>query len=252
MTRLVPDSPIAAKVFPSPNHGERRGVARPDSIILHYTGMPTGAEALTWLCNPVSNVSCHYFVWEDGHVLQLVPEARRAWHAGLSNWAGATDLNSHSIGVEIVHPGHEGESRSFPEAQIAAVIRLCADICARHGIAPQRVLAHSDIAPARKRDPGEWFPWRQLHAGGVGHWVEPAPSAGGRFFGRGDEGQPVQALQAMLGLYGYGLTITGVYDDATEQVVRAFQRHFRTERVDGIADFSTITTLRNLIASASR
>ena len=249
MTRLEPDSPVASKVFPSPNHGERSCVTRPDCLILHYTGMPTGAEALAWLCNPVSEVSCHYFVWEDGHVLQLVPEARRAWHAGRASWAGATDLNSHSIGVEIVNPGHEGGLPAFPAAQIDAVIRLSSDICERHAIPPHRVLAHSDIAPARKRDPGERFPWDALAARGVGHWVDPQPLGGGRFFGCGDEGQPVQALQAMLGLYGYGLTITGVYDEATEQVVRAFQRHFRPERIDGIADASTITTLRNLIAA---
>lgn len=247
--RLTPDSPVAAKVFPSPNHGERRGVERPDSIILHYTGMPTGESALQWLCNPVSDVSCHYFVWEDGHVLQLVPESRRAWHAGRGHWAGATDLNSHSVGIEIVNPGHEGELPGFPDAQIEAVIRLCRDICERHSIRPQRVLAHSDIAPSRKRDPGEKFPWDVLHRGGVGHWVEPAPIGSGRFFGPGDEGQPVQALQAMFGMYGYGIAITGVYDEATEHVVRAFQRHFRQERVDGVADASTITTLRNLIAA---
>ena len=249
MTRLTPDSPVAAKVFPSPNHGERKGVPNADSIVLHYTGMPTGAEALAWLCNPVSDVSCHYFVWEDGHVLQLVPESRRAWHAGVSHWAGAGDMNSRSIGVEIVNPGHAGGAPPFPDAQIQAVIRLCADICHRREIPPQRVLAHSDIAPGRKVDPGEIFPWDCLNREGVGHWVAPEPISGGRFFARGDEGQPVQALQAMLGLYGYGLQITGVYDQATENVVAAFQRHFRPAKVDGVSDASTITTLRNLIAA---
>jgi N-acetylmuramoyl-L-alanine amidase len=249
MSQPRPDSPLAAKVFPSPNHGERATGVRPDMIVLHYTGMPTGAEALGRLCNPVAEVSCHYFVWEDGGILQLVPEARRAWHAGLSSWAGETDLNSRSIGIEIVNPGHEGGSPPFPAVQIDAVAGLCAEISGRLGIRPERVLAHSDIAPARKRDPGEFFPWDVLHARGVGHFVPAARVAGGRFFARGDEGQPVQALQAMFALYGYGIAVTGVYDEATEQVVRAFQRHFRREQVDGVADASTITTLRDLIAT---
>lgn len=249
MSQPRPDSPVASKVFPSPNHGERVGVGRPDMIVLHYTGMATGAEALGRLCNPVTEVSSHYFVWEDGGILQLVPENRRAWHAGVASWAGESDLNSRSIGIEIVNPGHEGGSPPFPAEQIAAVIALCRDLSERHRIAPERVLAHSDIAPGRKCDPGELFPWDVLHAAGVGHLVPPAPISGGRFFARGDEGQPVQALQAMFGLYGYGLGVTGVYDEATEQVVRAFQRHFRRQQVDGIADASTITTLRDLIAS---
>lgn len=248
MSQPRPDSPVASKVFPSPNHGERKG-GPPDMILLHYTGMPTGAEALMRLTNPVSEVSCHYFVWEDGGVLQLVPEARRAWHAGASSWAGESDVNSRSIGIEIVNPGHPGGAPPYPDAQIEAVVALCLDIAARCAIRPDRVLAHSDVAPGRKCDPGEAFPWAALHARGVGHWVRPAPIAGGRFFALGDEGQPVQALQAMFGLYGYGLAVTGVYDAATEAVVRAFQRHFRPARVDGIADASTITTLRDLIAS---
>jgi len=218
-------------------------------ILLHYTGMPTGAEALMRLTNPLSEVSAHYFIWEDGAVLQLVPEARRAWHAGVSSWAGESDINSRSIGIEIVNPGHEGGSPPFTDAQIEAVIALCADIRSRMIIPQHRVLAHSDVAPGRKCDPGEIFPWETLHARGIGHYVPPAPITGGRFFALGDEGQPVQALQAMFALYGYAIQVTGVFDDAMEKVVRAFQRHFRRERVDGVADASTITTLRDLIAA---
>ena len=218
-------------------------------ILLHYTGMPTGAEALMRLTNPLSEVSAHYFIWEDGAVLQLVPEARRAWHAGAASWAGESDINSRSIGVEIVNPGHEGGSPPFTDAQIEAVIALCADIRSRMIIPQHRVLAHSDVAPGRKCDPGEIFPWETLHARGIGHYVPPAPITGGRFFALGDEGQPVQALQAMFALYGYAIQVTGVFDEATEKVVRAFQRHFRHERVDGVADASTITTLRDLIAA---
>jgi N-acetylmuramoyl-L-alanine amidase len=249
MNQISPDSPLAKRVMPSPNHGERRGSTRPDSLVLHYTGMPTGASALAWLCNPIAEVSSHYFVEEDGTIIQLVPESRRAWHAGRSIWAGETDMNSRSIGIEIVNPGHEGGSPPFPARQIEAVIALCDDLCRRHGIAAPRVLAHSDIAPARKADPGEFFPWDTLRAAGIGHYVEPTPLGGGRFFSRGDQGPPVEAIQAMLGLYGYGISIDGRFDEATEQVVRAFQRHFRPARVDGVADVSTIVTLRDLIAA---
>jgi N-acetylmuramoyl-L-alanine amidase len=247
--RLTPESRVAAKVFPSPNHGARAGERRPDMLILHYTGMPDEGEALQWLANPLSQVSAHYFVFENGHIVQMVPEIRRAWHAGAGSWAGDTDINSCSIGVEIANPGHAGGLPSFGEAQIAQVIALTRDICGRWDIRPDRVLAHSDVAPGRKEDPGEKFPWEHLHRAGVGHWVRPAPIQDGRFFVRGDEGRPIEALQAMLALYGYGIPVTGSYDEETEKVVAAFQRHFRQERVDGVADASTITTLRDLIAS---
>jgi N-acetylmuramoyl-L-alanine amidase len=246
--RLVPESSAADKVFPSPNHGERRDGRRPTMLVLHYTGMPDDGEALQWLCNPLSQVSAHYFVFADGRILQLVPEARRAWHAGVSHWDGESDVNSSSIGIEIGHPGHSGGLPPFPDAQVEGLIALAQDIVGRWRIAPERVLAHSDVAPGRKLDPGEAFPWERLHLAGVGHWIPPAPVRDGRFFARGDRGMPVEALQAMLALYGYGLKITGLFDEETEKVVAAFQRHFRTERVDGVADASTITTLRDLIA----
>lgn len=249
MAQPRPESPVATKVFPSPNHGERKGGVAPDILLLHYTGMPDTGEALQWLCNPVSEVSAHYFVFEDGRVLQLVPEGRRAWHAGVGSWRGENDVNSRSIGIEIANPGHVGGMPPYPEAQIEAVVALCRDICARWRIPADRVLAHSDVAPLRKTDPGENFPWERLHRHGVGHWVPPAPVADGRYFARGDEGQPIEALQAMFAMYGYGIAITGVFDEATEAVTRAFQRHFRQARVDGVADASTITTLRDLIAA---
>jgi N-acetylmuramoyl-L-alanine amidase len=241
-----------AIVAPSPNHGERVGVSQPNMIILHYTGMPTAEGALSWLCNPESQVSSHYLVYEDGRVVQLVPESRRAWHAGKSSWAGVTDNNSCSIGIEIANAGHPGGLPDFPAQQIAAVAELCRDCGMRWSIAPERVLAHSDIAPIRKVDPGENFPWAALHQSGVGHWVEPAVITGGRFFQRGDAGQPVEALQSMLSLYGYGIDINGEFCEKTEGVVAAFQRHFRPVRVDGIADFSTIDTLHRLISALPR
>ncbi|WP_264596934.1 N-acetylmuramoyl-L-alanine amidase [Rhodoblastus acidophilus] len=240
-----PDSPLVEKFVVSPNHGARL-VGPTDALILHYTGMPTGEAALDLLATEKGGVSCHYLVWEDGRIWQLVAEDLRAWHAGKSFWAGETDLNSRSIGVEIVNPGHDGGCPPYPEAQIAAVIALCRDICARLKIPPQRVLAHSDIAPSRKIDPGEFFPWRRLHDAGVGLWAEPSSIRPGPSYEPGALGPPVAALQKMLADFGYGVEVTGVYDAATQDVVAAFQRHFRPERVDGIADVSTLETLRAL------
>ncbi|MBX4930372.1 N-acetylmuramoyl-L-alanine amidase [Rhizobium bangladeshense] len=241
-----------ASVRPSPNHGERADGRHPDMILLHYTGMPTADGALDWLCREESQVSSHYFVHENGQVIQLVPEARRAWHAGKSSWHGESDINSLSIGIEIANAGHPGGLPDYPEEQIAAVIELCHDCVKRWSIAPERVLGHSDVAPIRKVDPGEKFPWAELHRAGVGHWVEPAMITGGRFFQRGDAGQPVEALQSMLSLYGYGTEITGEFSEKTMGDVEAFQRHFRPERVDGIADFSTIDTLHRLLSALPR
>jgi N-acetylmuramoyl-L-alanine amidase len=218
-------------------------------ILLHYTGMPDAGDALLRLCNPIAEVSSHYVVFEDGRVFQLVPEGRRAWHAGRGAWAGETDINSCSIGIEIANPGHDGGLPPYPDTQIGAVIALAGDIAARWAIRPDRILAHSDVAPERKQDPGELFPWAQLHQAGIGHWVPAAPVQDGRFFAEGDQGPPVEAMQAMFALYGYDVPVDGIFDARTTAVVSAFQRHFRPERVDGIADSSTVTTLRNLIAT---
>jgi N-acetylmuramoyl-L-alanine amidase len=243
------DSPLVAEFLPSPNHNERRGYAKPDCVILHYTGMPTGEAALALLRDPKAEVSSHYFIWEDGRIVQLVREDRRAWHAGVSFWKGERDLNSASIGIEIVNPGHDGGAPSFAEPQMVAVIGLLKDIVARRAIRPERILAHSDIAPARKIDPGEKFSWRRLNEAGLGLWVAPAPIGEGPILRKGQEGAPVRALQAMLALHGYGVEITGVYDRQTELCVIAFQRHFRPERVDGEADVSTVETLRRLVGA---
>jgi N-acetyl-anhydromuramyl-L-alanine amidase AmpD len=240
---FAPDYPLA-RVIPSPNHGER---LRPISLlILHYTGMPTASSALDLLRSPQAEVSAHYFVEEDGGVLQLVPEARRAWHAGKSFWAGETDVNSASIGVEIAHPGHD-DPRPYPLQQIAAVAALARDICERRAIARERVLAHSDIAVTRKIDPGEFFPWEALALEGVGHYVAPARLGAEEGLTIGDAGAEVAALQEALRAYGYDIAPTGRYDEATANVVAAFQRHFRPQRIDGRADASTRATLEGLL-----
>jgi N-acetylmuramoyl-L-alanine amidase len=248
-----PDSCVVAEVLPSPNHGERRDGRRPDMILLHYTGMRDAEGALELLRARGSEVSAHYFVFEDGRIIQLVQESQRAWHAGKAIWAGETDVNSCSIGIEIVNPGHDFGYPDFPKRQIAAVTALCRSIQTRHPIAPNRVLAHSDVAPARKQDPGEKFPWRTLYESGVGIWVKPAPIMDfGQVLSPGDRGKPVAALQKALSDYGYGIDITSEYDHPTREVVTAFQRHFRPERIDGIADASTRSTLNELLANRNR
>ena len=247
---LVPDTVLDCEIRQASNFGERKTTASPDMLVIHYTGMQSAAAALDRLCGREGEVSCHYLVHEDGRLVQMVAEAKRAWHAGQSGWRGHGDINSRSIGIEIVNPGHEWGYRPFPEQQIEAVISLCRDIVSRHAIPARNVVGHSDIAPQRKADPGELFPWAQLHVAGVGHWVEPEPISGGRFLQQGDAGEPVDALRHALGAYGYPIKPDGAFDEAMHCVVLAFQRHFRPARVDGVADRSTIMTLDRLMETA--
>jgi N-acetylmuramoyl-L-alanine amidase len=247
MQEFTADSALVSRVQPSPNQDARRLPA--DIVLLHYTGMARTSAAVERLCDPAAKVSSHYVVEEDGNIVQLVPETRRAWHAGRSSWEGLSDINSRSIGIEIANPGHSFGYPDFPQAQIAAVIALCRDIVARYGIRADRVLAHSDVAPQRKLDPGEKFPWGELYRAGVGAWVAPPPPGCGTVLALGDRGLEVFELQAALRDYGYGIEATGVYDELTEAVVVAFQRHFRPRCVDGRADASTHETLRALLAS---
>ena len=183
--------------------------------------------------------------------MQLVSEARRAWHAGAASWRGETDINSRSVGVEIVNLGHEADLPEFPPAQIEAVIALCRSIATRHGMRPERVLAHSDVAPGRKVDPGERFPVGQAGAGGrrALDGRRPKGAANMRAYARATKASPCARCRRCSRMFGYGVQITGVYDAQTKAVVEAFQRHWRRSRVDGIADASTIATLRDLIAA---
>lgn len=247
----VPDYD-GAVIDASANFGPRKDSKKPQYLILHYTGLATAQEALDILKCPEREVSAHYLVHEDGQVVQMVAESERAWHAGKSCWKGERDINSASIGIEIVNAGDLENFPPFPDVQIDAVIDLCRSICERHNIPPENVLAHSDIAPERKIDPGENFPWHRLYQAGVGQWVEPAPIRGGRFFAMGDRGQPVEALQSMLAMYGYDILINGEFDERTKVVLSAFQRHFRPNQIDGVADISTIETLHKLISTNLR
>ena len=229
---------------PSPNFGPRK--APPHMLVLHYTGMRGGEAALTRLRDPAAEVSAHYMVEEDGRVFRLVDEARRAWHAGKSSWRAVTDVNSASIGIEIVNPGHEFGYRPFTEPQIAAVIALVGDIRSRWSIEDVDIVGHSDIAPDRKEDPGELFPWKRLFEAGHGLWAEPG-AAPGAPLEEGEESAAVFALQAGFTRLGYDSAPTGKFESHTAAVVRAFQRHWRPSRVDGIADGETRARLIALL-----
>ena len=246
--RFVPDTGFACAVVPAINIEPRRDGMLPRYLILHYTGMSSGAKAVQWLACAQSRVSCHYVIDENGEITQLVPEALRAWHAGVSMWAGNSDINSASIGIEIQNPGHEDGYPDFPARQMEAVVALSRDIVARRSLRPRDVLAHSDVAPARKIDPGEKFDWQFLHGQGVGHWVEPvAVDPDDRGFELGYFGPAVVEVQAALRCYGYGVEVCGTIDPATSFALRAFQLHFRPGRIDGRLDRSTFVTLQRLI-----
>lgn len=221
---------------PSPNHGPRADGAGVELLILHYTGMPTAAFALDRLCDPAAEVSAHYTVDEDGTIYAHVPEDRRAWHAGVSRWRGRGDVNSRSIGVEIVNPGHEFGYRPYPAIQMRAVADLCRGIMGRRGIAPADVIGHSDVAPDRKEDPGELFDWRWLAAQGIGLWPEP----------RAEDDEPADPAEvtALLGRYGY--------DAAAPRALLSFQRHFHPEAMTGAADAESVRRLRALVRMTGR
>lgn len=220
---------------PSPNHDER---SLPVSVlVLHYTGMADAASAIDRLTDAEAKVSAHYVVTEDGQVLRLVDEARRAWHAGRSEWRTITDINSASIGIEIVNPGHEFGYRPFPEEQMAALLPLVADIVARHGIEPANVVGHSDIAPTRKIDPGELFDWDRLARHNLAlarprrNLADPHWTPGG----------------FLLALSRFGYDVSD-----GPAAVRAFQRRFRPETIDGIADGECRAILLSLLLDRER
>ena len=233
----------------SPNHDARPPGASVDMLVLHYTGMPTLDEALQRLRDPGAKVSAHYLVDEAGAVYALVPEGRRAWHAGVAKWRGSGEVNARSIGVELANPGHEWGYKPYPKAQMAALIELCRAILSRHPIPPDGVLGHSDVAPGRKRDPGELFDWRRLAEAGIGLWPEAgfAPSKEAPELEPGVSGAAVLDLQLALDAFGYQVEGTGLYDVATRDAVGAFQRHWRPGAIDGAADAETQSLLHHLL-----
>jgi len=233
---------------PSPNFDAR--IAPPDMIVLHYTAMQTGQAALDRLRDPEAKVSAHYLIEEDGRVFSLVAEERRAWHAGVSFWKGRRNLNGASIGIEIVNPGHEFGYRPFPDTQVEAVIELVGDIRTRWTIEDNQIVGHSDVAPDRKEDPGELFPWKALADAGHGLWADPEPAPGAPL-SEGEQGAGVFALQAGFTRLGYDCAPSGTFDAHTAAVVRAFQRHWRQARVDGVADGDTRARLIALLRASA-
>ncbi len=225
--------------LPSPNFDDRPVGGPIDILLLHYTGMKTGDEAIQRLRDPAARVSSHYVIDEDGSILRLVPEEKRAWHAGVSCWTGAREINARSIGIEIVNPGHEWGYRPFPDLQMRSVTALCQQIVARHAIPARRVIGHSDVAPLRKQDPGELFDWKGLAAQGVGLWPEPRPVIW-------SDDDFLAALQA------YGYDVEGPAGSSPETTrhaaVLAFQRHFAPSRLDGRIDADLAAVLNGLLA----
>ncbi len=240
------DTRLEADWRPSPNYEPRRSGLRPTILLMHYTGMARADAAIDWLCTPEARVSSHYLVDEKGRITQMVREEMRAWHAGDSFWMGETDINSASIGIEIHNPGHDAGYPDFPDTQMHAVMALSLDILSRHNIPPRRVLAHSDVAPHRKDDPGEKFNWEELARAGIGHWVSPAPLALGSQQDIGTQPETVRHVQQQLADYGYDCPVSGTVCGRTASVVKAFQRHFRPALVDGRIDHSTVDTLERL------
>lgn len=235
-------TPIAET--PSPNRNDRK---LPISmLVLHYTGMESGEAALDRMCDPAAQVSAHYMIEEDGRVFRLVTEADRAWHAGVAEWNGITDINSASIGIEIVNGGHDYGLPDFPDVQINALIPLCKRILAAHDIETRNIVGHSDIAPDRKNDPGEKFPWQGLAAAGIGLW--PGEGNGDRrvLFELGDRDRGISLIQRGLAGLGYGIELDGVMTARTVAVIQAFQRRFRADKVDGIVDMETLDLVSRL------
>lgn len=251
------------EALPSPNFNDRKHPV--DTLVLHYTGMETGQAALNRMREAEAAVSAHYMLWEDGRVVQLVGEDKRAWHAGVSKWQGDDDLNSRSIGIEIVNGGHDWPLPGnvlppYPSAQIDALIELCTSILERCDIPAGRIVGHSDIAPLRKQDPGEHFPWQKLAQAGIGIWpasgeaasLDTGPGLIGRGLSRGDEGAAVGRLQSLLASIGYDVPSTETYDAQTEACVRAFQLRWVQDRVSGAADLSTLKRIENVEAAYRR
>jgi len=219
---------------PSPNFNSRQG--HPITmIVLHYTGMPDGAEARARLCDPDAQVSAHYFIEEDGSLYQLVREADRAWHAGVACWQGEPEVNGMSVGIELQNPGHEHGYRPFPAQQIDSLITLIQDIRSRHAVPVRRIVGHADVAPVRKTDPGELFPWTRLARAGCAWMPGPEPGA-----------TPIQDLVSTLAQIGYQ-TGNEKGDPETRAALFAFQRRFLPENLTGEADASTLARLADVV-----
>lgn len=216
---------------PSPNFDDRPANGIIDILLLHYTGMQSAEASLARLCDPAAKVSAHYLIDEEGTLFGMVDENKRAWHAGVSHWAGATDINARSIGIELQNPGHEFGYRPFSEALMKSLIELCLGILARHPIPPECVLGHSDVAPLRKEDPGELFDWKRLAAAGIGRLPKTVAL---------DSDPDEQKARTYLTKIGYDP------DAPLADIVTAFQRRYRQAAVNGTLDRETMSVIRGL------
>ena len=228
------------KVLNSANF-DNRSVTKIKYLIMHYTGMINGADALEKLCDPKSKVSAHYLIEENGEVYQLVNEDKRAWHAGVARWEGDEDINDISIGIEIVNSGHayagyESIYKGFPEVQMTQVVSLAQKIIDRHEIKPHYVLGHSDVAWRRKIDPGELFDWKKLSQNGVGSWPKS---------GLLEVDIKVDLSDFLRKLKAFGYDVDFGKDPA--EIITAFQRHFRQDNIDGQLDKETMWRLLSLV-----
>lgn len=266
--------PVTIIQKPSGNFNERiekstgKKITTPTHIILHYTTDCFHGKAYRTLSNFLHPVSAHYLIAADGTIYQLVDESKRAWHAGKSFWLKKKDLNTHSIGIEIVNPGFSKKKKNpctknhdiwnastskqvqgstyhwyeFTPEQINNVTELCKDIIKRHDIAPNFILGHSDIAPGRKVDPGPLFPWQHLARDGVGIWPQQPQE-------KTTELPKLKKVQQMLQDFGYDVKPSGKLDHKTKKAIKAFQMHFRPNNIDGILDLETVELLQNLLKS---
>ena len=231
--------------FQSPNHDMRRLPIT--MLVLHYTGMETGQAALDRLVDPEAKVSAHYLVKEDGKVIQLVDDGRRAWHAGVSFWNGISDVNSASIGIEIVNGGHEFGLPEYPRVQLTGLVRLCKKLINAYNIEDHNIVGHSDIAPGRKEDPGEKFPWKELSTRGLGYFPKQVSEDQRILFSRNDTDRAISVLQKGLAFIGYDLEVNGRLDDKTSDVLTAFQRRYRPDLINGNIDIQSVELITNLV-----
>ena len=219
--------------FPSPNYNDRPPSTITDTLVIHYTGMSETTQALKRMCNPITKVSAHYLIDEAGQIFKLISEKKRAWHAGISSWRGNCNINDRSIGIELANPGHEFGYQKFPEPQINALIELANKIITRHQIPARNIVGHSDIAPTRKKDPGELFDWHELALGGIGYWPKDLKI---NIVKKINETNFESALKA----YGYETS-------NLPATILAFQRHFLPMRCGAAPDQEMFRTLEILI-----
>lgn len=235
---------MSAKKPISPNQDAR--LLPITMLVLHYTGMESGEAALERLTDPASKVSAHYLIHEDGKTISLVDEGRRAWHAGVSFWNGITDVNSASVGIEIVNGGHDFGLPEFTKPQLTSLIRLCKRIVKSYNIQDFDIVGHSDIAPSRKQDPGEKFPWKEVAKRGVGYWPSGVKKDHRVIFELGESDRAISILQRGLAFIGYDVEVNGRLDDKTADVIRAVQRRYRPEVISGNIDIQTVELITKL------